>query len=75
MLLDKEITSGQIRRTFEGREAPGGEIEVNGGRSDRAMSEEHLDGAQIITGIKAMGSKTMPEGMGSDPPIRRKRLS
>lgn len=53
---------------------PGGEIEINGRRSNGAMPEKHLNGAQVVTGIQAMGSKTMPEGVGSDLLIRREHL-
>lgn len=39
------------------------DVRVDLGRTNITMTEQFLDGAQIISGLEQMGSKRMPEGV------------
>jgi hypothetical protein len=58
-----------IERAGGGAEMPLGEMQVDRRFFKVAMSEQHLDGAQVGAGLKQMSRETVAQSVGMDVPV------
>ena len=60
-----------IQRTAGGAEMPPGEMQIDRGLLQVAVSQQHLDGPQVGSGLEQMGGKAMAKGVGMDVLVRK----